>query len=154
MKTKGIRISDLKAGKCIPLREILLRIRNSTQLTWVLLWFDITPIENKQRLLYLLQKKVNASENGLRLSFQSLIEISEGIFQEIDVLLVGCRSQEDAHRYTDDQSMYESCEFVIEMIDGGFWEIFSKDVSWIKELANQYKKIEFLNSDFQTKSES
>lgn len=45
--------------------------------------------------------------------------------------------------------MYETCDIVIEMIDGGFWEIFSKDIAWIDRLAKKYKKIEFLTPDFQ-----
>ena len=51
----------------------------------------------------------------------------------------------------EDKEMYETCDIVIEMIDGGFWEIFSKNVAWINQLAEKFQNIEFLTSDFQNK---
>ena len=38
MKTKGIRISDIKDGKCIPLGELLETIPDETQFFWAGLW--------------------------------------------------------------------------------------------------------------------
>jgi hypothetical protein len=46
--------------------------------------------------------------------------------------------------------MYETCDIVIEMIDGGSWEVFSKNVTWINQLAKKFQSVEFLASDFQT----
>ena len=34
----------------------------------------------------------------------------------------GSDEKEDIHRYISDQEMYETCDVVIEMIDGGFWQ--------------------------------
>ncbi|NGX37492.1 MAG: hypothetical protein K1000chlam2_00648 [Chlamydiae bacterium] len=152
MKTKGIRISDLKEGKCIPLSEVLANIPHASQLNWALLWFDVTPTEKEGKLLTELQKKVKESEEGLSYTFESLAELSKKIFQEIEVLIVGCKNKENVRRYKDDQEMYETCDIVIEMIDGGFWEIFSKDISWIDQLAEKYEEVEFLTSDFQKKA--
>lgn len=36
-----------------------------------------------------------------------------------------------------DQEIYESCDFVIEMIDSCYWEVFSKDVDPINRLATK-----------------
>jgi hypothetical protein len=41
MKTKGIRISDIKDGKCIPLSELLETIPDETQFFWAWLWLLI-----------------------------------------------------------------------------------------------------------------
>ena len=41
---------------------------------------------------------------------------------------------------------------VIEMIDGGCWEVFSKNETLIDQLANKFQFIELLTSDFQTKN--
>ena len=52
-------------------------------------------------------------------------------------------------KYENDQKMYESCNYVIEMIDGGSWEIFSFNFSFIDRLALKFKETKFLESDFQ-----
>ena len=39
--------------------------------------------------------------------------------------------------------------FAIEMIDSGYWEIFSNDKILIDKLAKKFKDTQFLESDFQ-----
>jgi hypothetical protein len=138
MNTKGIRISDIKDGKCIPLSEVLTNIPYANQLTWALLWFDVTPIKKEGQLIIELQKKVNESEEGFLCTFEVSTELSRKIFQEIEILIIGCKTREHIHRYEEDQEMYETCDTVIEMIDGGSWEIFSKNISWVDQLARKY----------------
>ena len=150
MKTKGIRISDIKDGKCIPLGELLETISDETQFFWAWLWLDVTPLENEGHYLVELQKKINQSEDGLTTTFESILEISKKIFQEIDLTIIACKTKENVHRYKKDKEMYETCDIVIEMIDGGSWEVFSKNVTWINQLAKKFQSIEFLASDFQT----
>jgi len=89
-------------------------------------------------------------EKAFLLTFESLLEISKKIFQEINVTIIACKAKENLHHYKEDQEMYETCDIVIEMIDGGFWEIFSKNVKLIDQLAKKFQDIEFLTSDFQT----
>jgi len=149
MSTKGLRISDIKNGKCISLSELLINIPDPDQLKWSLLWFDVTPTENEGRFISGLTEKVNNAERGFLCSFTSLLEFSEKIFQEIEVLVIGCKTKENLHRYKEDQKMYEACDIVIEMIDGGFWEVFAKNEILIGQLAKKYKKVEFLAPDFQ-----
>ncbi len=43
MKTKGLRISDIRDDKCISLSEFLANISNPEQLNWSILWIDVTP---------------------------------------------------------------------------------------------------------------
>jgi len=57
MKTKGIRISDVKDDKCIPLTELLENIPNQKQFFWALLWLDVMPLENEGEYLMALEKK-------------------------------------------------------------------------------------------------
>ena len=108
----------------------------------------MTPLKNEGKYLVELQKKTNQSENGFLLAFESLLEISKKNFQEIDVTIIACKAKESLHRYKEDQEMYETCDIVIEMIDGGFWEVFSKNVKWIGQLAKKFQDVEFLTSDF------
>lgn len=138
MKTKGVRISDIKDGKCISLNELLENISDETQFFWALLWLDVTPQKNEGKYLVELQKKINQSENGLVITFESLVEISKKIFQEIDLTIIACKMQENIQRYQKDREMYETCDIVIEMIDGGFWEVFSKNIKLIDRLAREF----------------
>lgn len=152
MNTKGLRISDIKDGKCISLSEVLTDIPYANELNWVLLWFDVTPIKKEGKPITELRKKVNESEGGLPCTFESLVELSRKIFQEIEILIIGCRIKENLHRYKEEQKMYEICDIVIEMIDGGFWEIFSKNINWIDRLTKKYKEVESLTPDFQKRA--
>jgi hypothetical protein len=149
MKTKGIRISDIKDGKCIPLSGLLENISDEMQFLWALLWLDVTSIKNDGKYFVELQKKINQSEDGLLITFESLLETSKKIFQEINLTIIACKTKENLHRYKEDREMYETCDIVIEMIDGGFWEVFSKNIQWIDQLAKKFQNIEFLTSDFQ-----
>ena len=49
------------------------------------------------------------------------------------------------HRYPTGREMCQSCDFVIEMCDGTFWEIFSNDEKWINTLASKFKDVKFLD---------
>lgn len=149
MNNKGLRISDIKNDRCIPLSELLMHIQNPDQLKWSLLWFDAIPIKDEGNFIYQLAEKANHSEQGFCCNFDLLLNISRKIFQEMEILIIGCKSEKSLHRYEKDERMYESCDIVIEMIDGGFWEIFSKNESLIGLLSKKYKMAEYLTSDFQ-----
>lgn len=147
MKSKGIRISDIKDGKCIPLSDLLETIQDEKQFFWAWLWLDVTPLESKGQYVIELQKKINQSKDGLLVTFESILEISEAIFQEIDLTIISCKMEENIHRYKEDKEMYKTCDIVIEMIDGGFWEIFSKNLTWINQLSKKFQNIEFLSAE-------
>lgn len=149
MNTKGIRISDLKNGKCISLLELLKDVPDPDQFNWALLWFDVTAVDKEGEYIFEQRKKINSAEKGIHCTFLSLIELSKKIFQEIEVLIIGCKIKENLHRYNKDQDMYETCDIVFEMIDGVLWEIFSKNTKWIDQLAKKYEKVEFISSNFQ-----
>jgi hypothetical protein len=150
MNTKGIRISDTRNGKCISLSELMMNISDPDQFHWALLWCNIIPVENEGRLVSELREEINHSPQGKEYIFTSLLELFKKVFQEIEVLIIGCKAKENLHRYKEDQEMYETCDIVIEMIDGGYWEVFSKNSALIDQLAQKYKEIEFLSSDFQS----
>lgn len=149
MQTKGIGISDIKEGKCVSLTEILENIMNANRFYWALLWLDVTPLKEEGKSILELQEKINQSKNGFICTFDSLIEISKKIFQEINLTIISCKKKENLRRYKEDQDMYETCDIVIEMIDGGFWEVFAKDETLISRLATKFKEIEFLKPDFE-----
>ena len=153
MKNKGIRISDIIDGKCISLCELLLSIPDISSMNWSLLWLDAVSVKNEGEIIMKLQTKTNNSQDGLPCTFESLIEVSKKVFQEIEILIIGCKNKVYCHRYKDDQEMYETCDITIEMIDGGYWEIFSKNIDWINYLASRYTEVEFIDTDFQKSME-
>ena len=65
------------------------------------------------------------------------------------MIVIASKNKENLHRYKEDREMYETCDIVIEMIDGGYWEIFSKDKLIIDKMATKFNDIKFLTSDFQ-----
>ncbi len=148
MTSSGIRISDIKDNACIPLVDLLPLI-NGSKLYWVLLWLDIMPKKEHGEYIIDLEPKVNKSPNGLSCSWDFLSELADKFYQEIDLLIIGSQSVQNLHRYKDDKEMYETCDVVIQMIDGGFWEIFSSDPNLIAKLKSRFRKTEPLDVDFQ-----
>jgi len=148
MKSKGIRILDQKEDKCISFCEILNYIKNGKQFYWSVLWLDVTPMKDEGKYIIQLEKKINKSEKGLLLSFDLLKEVSLKFFQEIEMIVIASKEKQNLHRYKNDIEMYTTCEIVIEMIDGGFWEVFSKDKDLIFKLKEKFKDIELLEPNF------
>ena len=105
MKTQGLRISDIKDGKCIPLIEVLEEIPFPNEFHWSLLWCEVTPIKEEGEVIIQLQQKVNTSKDGLLFTFDLLVNFSKKIFQEIELLLIGSRVMDNLHRYEKDQEM-------------------------------------------------
>ena len=145
MKTQRLSISDKKNGKCIPLIEILDSIKDGEQLNWQLLWLDVTPCPNDAEYIVKLQETINKSEDGLPISFGSLKNLGLKFFQEIDLTVIGFQLDENLRRYKEDKEMYEKCDVVIEMIDGGFWEVISQDETLLSNLQAKYKEVEMID---------
>ena len=149
MSTKGIRISDLKEGKCILLSEILVNIPCQNQLNWGVLDSDVNPVKGKEEFIISMEREINKKIHCFNIKFDELILFSEGIYQEIDLTVIGCVNKNHLHQYLSDIEMYETCDVVIEMIDGGYWEVFSKDASLIDRLSKKFKDVAFLEPDFE-----
>ena len=91
---------------------------------------------------------VRSTELGL-ISWEDLNSLSKKFYQIFDITLIGCRDIDLIKRYQNDEEMYNTCDIVIEMIDSGCWEVFSKDRHLIYKLANKFKEIEFLEPNFE-----
>lgn len=101
-----------------------------------------------------LEKEIDDSPNGLKLTWKALNELMVKLPQIIDMVLIGAKDEDNLKNYSDDQEMYETCDVVIVMFDSSYWEIFSKDESLIHNLASKFKNIKFLESDFQKEYEA
>lgn len=148
MITKGIRISDIKNGMCVPFYEILEEINNGSELYWSILFLFAHGFIGGNKGIPDF-KQVRNSEKGLIISWIELNSLARRFEQIIDLTLIGCKDLNLLHRYEEDQTMYETCDITIEMIDGGYWEVFSQDGSLIARLAKKFKEIIFLTPDFE-----
>jgi hypothetical protein len=148
MISSGIRISDAKGHVCIPFSDLLPLI-DGNNLNWALLWIDVMPKKEYAESIIKLESKANKSSNGVACSWDFILELAKKSDQEINLLIIASQSVQNLRRYKDDKEMYETCDVVIEMIDGGFWEISSWDSKLIAKLKSQFHDIELLDIDFQ-----
>lgn len=152
MKSRGIRIEDEANGVIsVELSQILEEIHDGSAFYWSILFFEgIGCLEGGGSVLDL-ENKIYKSERGFFINWSDLNTLFEKLHQIIWVILIGCKDESLLRRYETDQEMYETCDVYIEMHDSSFWEVFSKDESLIERLAAKFKKIEFLETDFQSK---
>ena len=151
MKIKGIRILDKKNNIIsVELPEILEQINDGDSFFWSVLYLYATGDLGEKQSIPFLEQQIKKSERGLLLSWNQLNDLANKFWDLIDITIIGCKDQLMLKKYQDDQQMHEKCDIVIEMIDSGCWEIFSKDLAWIDQLGKKYKKVEFIFSDFQS----
>ncbi len=149
MKTRGIRILDKeKRVVIVELKDIFQEISNGDLLQWSILFFNGTgKLENGKSIL-LFETEINKSQKGLLINWKELNELAQQFYDVYDILIVGCKKPNLIARFENDQEMYESCDIVIEMIDSGYWEVFSNDEELIERLMRKFKETKLLESDF------
>lgn len=145
METKGIRISDKKNNiVAVELPDILMEISNGKSLYWSVLYLYATGDLGKNQSIQDLEKQINSSKKGLLISWDELNSLSKKFWDLMDITIIGCKDLSLIHRYTNAQKMQEACDTVIEMVDSGYWEIFSKNEKLLEKLVQKYTNIEFL----------
>ena len=150
MKSFGIRINDSNEGIInVKLFDILKTIPNGESYYWSILFLDAFGIIDEDKPNPGFSNQISAMENGYLISWDDLSRLAKSIEQIISILIIGCKDQKLLVRYVNDQTMYETCDFAIEMIDSAFWEVFSKNKDFILKLAAKFKETEFLETDFE-----
>ncbi len=156
MRSKGIRISDGKpliGGEMLAVSpiDILELIEGGDDLNWALLELDASGDLGQDKPIPLFESKIRESEKGLLISWEELYSTSKKFSQVIWITIIGCKEQASIKRYKTDLEMYESCDIVIQIIDGGCCEVFSKDHYFIDRLEENFKKTEILSPDWMEK---
>jgi|JI9StandDraft_1071089.scaffolds.fasta_scaffold19090_4 hypothetical protein len=145
MKSKGIRISDKKNNiVSVELPDILREIPDGNSLCWSILYLYATGGLGENQSIPALEEQIKNSERGLFISWNELNSLTRKFWDLMDITIIGCKDKSLLRRYANDVKMRETCDIVIEMIDSGYWEVFSKNEALINRLAKQYKKVEFL----------
>ncbi|ASZ09866.1 hypothetical protein KTO58_26600 [Chitinophaga pendula] len=132
-ETKALVIESIGSDVLtVKLSEILNCITDGDQYVWSLLW--ITAIGSPDDLLVLeFEEKINKSANGCIHDWKELFELSFRFHQIIEILIIGALDSSKLHRYTSDEEMYESCHFVLELVDSSYWEVHTKsDIAFRK----------------------
>lgn len=149
MKTKGIRIYDKENRVVVGIDGILKEIPHGECFHWSILFLDASGHLGEGKSIVEFSDLINESERGFFIEWDELNDLVKKFWQIIDMLIIGCHDAKLLKRYEDDQEMYETCDIVIEMDDSCFWEVFSKDEQIINNLASKFKKIKFLESDYE-----
>ncbi|MGE5196633.1 MAG: hypothetical protein ACM3JI_04825 [Anaerolineae bacterium] len=148
--TKGIRILDKKARiVTVELSDILEEINNGDQFEWSLFYLQATGDLGKGKSIPEFEQQIIGSEKGFFITWKELNNLSQKFWDLMDITVIGCKDKNLLRRYKNDQEMYKTCDIVIEMIDSGYWEVFSKDEQLINRLAEKFKEIKFLEPDFE-----
>jgi hypothetical protein len=148
MKSKGIEISDAKGTVCIDFSEIISELSGGDTYYWSILFLWSIAKETSQVVFPCFQSGIFRFSRGLFVIWEDINMLARDSEQIIDLILIGSKDQNLLQRYEDDQEMFETCDIVLELVDGGFWIIFSKDEQFISRLANKFKEIKFLETDF------
>jgi hypothetical protein len=147
---KGIRILDKKDRiVTTELSDILQEITEGDQFEWSILYLQTTGNLGEGKSIPEFERQIIDSEKGFFIIWKDLNDLSHKFWDLMDIIIIGCKDRKLLRRYKNDQEMYETCDIVIEMVDSGYWEVFSKDDGLINRLAGKFKEIKFLSSNFE-----
>jgi hypothetical protein len=151
MKIQGIRIQDKKMlGKTrvvsVELKDILEEVHDDNKLYWSILFLEAIGNLGEGKSLPAFEKQIDQLEIGLLINWEDLKVLANKFQQIIDLRLIAGNNQEVLKRYENDEELYQRCDIVIEMNDSSYWEVFSKDKSFIQRLGDKFKDIVFLTS--------
>ncbi len=143
MKTMGIRIflNDILR---IKLSDVLAEIPNGDSFLWSILFIDGTPNPGQGKHLAEYKNQINESEDGLRVEWKDLFNLSSQFYQIFEIIVLGNYDVNALHRYKNETEMYKTCAITIELIDCTFWEIYAKNQEIISNLSKKFPQFEFL----------
>jgi len=126
MMTNGIRIFDktiLGTNHVdIKLSNILAEISNRTQFYWSILFLDGMGVLGDGKSIVALANEIHNSKRGIFINWNEINPLLDKTEQLFSIILIGSKDESSLHRYENFQNMYETCDFVIELINCSFWE--------------------------------
>lgn len=151
MNSKGIRIEGEKKGRIlsVALPDILEKIHNGNDLFWSIMFLEGIGNLGRDISMPVFEKQILESEKVFFIDWIDLVALAKKFHQIIWITIIGCKDRSFLRRYENDQDMFEACDIVIELIDSGYWEVFSKDMNLIGLLAAKFEGVEFLETDYE-----
>lgn len=127
----------------VSLDDILIKICNGNKFFWNILWIEDAFSEKISDL----SKKINHSPDGFGLSWDMLLELNKQFALLTDITLMGNQDASKNRRYINERTMYESCDIVIQLIDSGYWFVYSKNEELLNKLWKDFKEVKHLESN-------
>jgi hypothetical protein len=90
-----------------------------------------------------------SGEKGFEINWNALVTEASYVRQLFFGIFIGSKFDEDISLIFPSRELFEKHEIFIEVIDGGMWEIFTKDELLYNRLISKYKISEFLETDFE-----
>lgn len=147
----GIIIEDVENGSIsVQLPSILEEIEKGDSYHWSILsiWAlgdigDFTIYGFHQQDF---EEEIRNTKDGFHMSWEQLNLFSSKPYQIVDTIILGSKDASFLKRY-ENEEMYKNCDIVIEMFDGQFWKVFSKENKLIDRFANKFNKITLIDSN-------
>lgn len=117
-----LKIKIQQSEEYLKFKEVL-QLVNTESLNWSLLYLEARGNLGRGNSLIDLEKKINKSENGLRVDNSELTELSNNLDEIVDILMIGATDVSELVRYECDATMYQKCECTVEMVDSDYWLI-------------------------------
>ena len=118
----------------VNLEDILQKIRGIEVYQWKILWID--GVSHKLHMGNLV-KAVNDSSDGLLIKSKKLLVLSTKFYQLYELILIGDKDQNKLHRL-EDNDLKKDCEFFIELVDSSYWEITSKNKTFMDNIKQNF----------------
>lgn len=131
----------------ITLEMILIDISKGMSYQWKIFYLDAIINNCKDKYSKIAEESKGA--NGYIIDWSDLIFFSTCIDQLFFGIFIGSNSNDPIKLINPSKEMYEKYDYYIETIDGGMWEIFTKDELFYNRLISKYKISEFLETDFE-----
>lgn len=126
----------------VELSDILECIEYGDVLVWSILWLEI--IGDISTSVPELEKSIQKSKNGLPMEWNDLKKLASRIDQVIEMLLIADNNPSNLKRYNNDQEMYDTCEFTIELIDSSYWLIHSPKAENLNKIKKALSRSAFV----------
>jgi len=154
MKPKGILIKDEKKINGITVLDFSINdvfdlIDYGSDLNWAILDLEVTGGDLGEKKWKQLMHFETSKEGITQIAWNDIKETSKKFQQIIFITLIGCKNPKLIKNYKNNSDMYKNCDIVIEVIDGGIFEVFSHDHALIDRLEKHFKDTEILAPDEQ-----
>ncbi len=138
--TQGVRLN-----RDIPLSAILSALEHNDAMFWSIMFADVMGDLQQFGPVSDFERSVNKSNVGRLTSWDELKMMSQKFEQVISIDIHGFVSKEEIVRY-DELKRYAACEITIEKIDSSYWEVFSKNEKYLKQIKKSFDDYEDLES--------
>lgn len=143
---KAVRVSGSKHEVLsVELKDVLNCLADAEKNKWGLLWLHAMACLGNGKSMVDYEQKINHSEAATKVFWKDLVKLSTQIIQTIDIVIIGDKNGANIIKYSTDEQMFNSCRYVIELIDSSYWLVHSSDDNFIENLFDKLAGVEYYN---------